>query len=213
MLSLNISTVVSTHLLVLYYLSNYLTENSHFIFAVVRSKRRFEALRSFTLQSGQAEIERLNERRKAASSEPGSPASPARVLRTSSIDSARSPASTRTPTLSNVPEESTAFAIGEDEDSDDDDYRPPTPSQSSPSRQNSRTPSVSSSVDVAVDDAVPMQLRGMSEKARGKLPAGQLSFSRQNSTTSLNGHSATVITAGTDFAPTSDWVRVEAARR
>lgn len=195
------------------YLAYISTGNPHFILAVIRSKKRFEALRNFTLKSGQAEIERLNERRKAASSEPGSPASPARVLRTSSMDGARSPASTRTPTLSNVPEESTAFAIGEDDDSDDDDYHQPTPSQSSPSRQNSRTPSVSSSVDVSVEDAVPMQLRGMSEKARGKMPAGQPSFSRQNSTTSLNSHSATVFSTGTDFAPSSDWVRVTAAHR
>lgn len=172
---------------------------------MLRSKKRFEALRSFTLKSGQAEIERLNERRKENLDESDSPESPARMARTSSIDSARSPASARTPKLSGVPEESGAFAIGDDEDSEDEDYRQPTPSQSSPSRQSSRTPSVSSSVD----DAVPMQLRGMSEKARGKMPAGQPSFSRQNSMTNLSSHAATVISSSTDFAPTTDWVRLQ----
>ena len=182
-------------------------ENSHLVYAVVRSKKRFEALRSFTLKSGQAEIERLHERKKGNTDESDSPGSPAQIARTSSIDSTRSPTSTRTPTLSDVPEESAAFTVGDDEESDDEEYRQPTPSQSSPSRQNSRTPSVSSSVD----DAVPMQLRGMSEKARGKLPAGQPSFSRQNSMTSLSGHTATVMSTSTDFAPTSDWVRLTAA--
>ncbi|MCJ1365914.1 hypothetical protein MMC16_005039 [Acarospora aff. strigata] len=178
------------------------SKNSHLVYAVVRSKKRFEALRSFTLKSGQAEIERLHERKKGNTDESDSPGSPAQIARTSSIDSTRSPTSTRTPTLSDVPEESAAFTVGDDEESDDEEYRQPTPSQSSPSRQNSRTPSVSSSVD----DAVPMQLRGMSEKARGKLPAGQPSFSRQNSMTSLSGHTATVMSTSTDFAPTSDWI-------
>lgn len=35
-------------------------------------------------------------------------------------------------------------------------------------------------------EPVPTQLRGMSEKARGKLPAGQPAFIRQNSSSSLN---------------------------
>lgn len=155
------------------------------------------------MKSGPAEIERLNRLRKEAPDETESPESPARLSRTSSVDSARSPTSARTPRLSGVPEESGSFAIGDD-DSDDEDYHQPTPSQSSASRQNSRTPSVSSSVD----DAVPMQLRGMSEKARGKMPAGQPSFSRQNSMPNLSNHAATVISSSTDFAPTSDWVRI-----
>lgn len=45
---------------------------------------------------------------------------------------------------------------------------------------------------MSVEDAVPTQMRGMSEKARGKMPAGAgpFNFSRQNSTTSLGGGSA-----------------------
>lgn len=130
-----------------------------------------------------------------------SPTGPAHLARAGSVDSTRSPVSNRTPTLSNVPEESAAFAIGDDEDSDQEGYHEPTPSQSSPSRQTSRAASVSS-----IDDAVPLQLRGMSEKARGKMPAGQPSFSRQNSMTSLNSHPAAVVSTGSDFVATSEWV-------
>ena len=76
----------------------------------------------------------------------------------------------------------------QEEDSDDNgDVEPrPTPSQSSISNNPSRASSV-----VSVEDAVPTQLRGMSEKARGKMPAGAgpFRFSRQNSTTSLGGSS------------------------
>lgn len=79
----------------------------------------------------------------------------------------------------------------------------PTPSQSSPSGHTSRTASVSSSVG----EPLPNQLRGMSEKARGKMPAGQPSFSRQNSATSLNNHAATIMspTPG-GFDPTAKWI-------
>lgn len=102
--------------------------------------------------------------------------------------------------MSHVPEEG-AFAIGGD-DSDDEDAEPQnTPSQS-PSIENSRTPSISSSAD----DSVPLQLRGMSEKARGKMPASQMSFSRQNSATSLSSYAATVPAASNGFVPTTAWV-------
>lgn len=116
--------------------------------------------------------------------------------RRSSVDSLRSPTTshhhgqqqTRNSQLSDVAENN-AFAIGDDddeEDSDDDEPRP-TPSQSSLSENPSRASSV-----VSVEDAVPTQMRGMSEKARGKMPAGSgpLNFSRQNSTTSLGSGSA-----------------------
>jgi hypothetical protein len=65
-----------------------------------------------------------------------------------------------------VPEEEGTFAIGDDDDEDTDDDHRPTPAESTPTDQPSRASSVSSSVD----DAVPTQLRGMSEKARGKMP-------------------------------------------
>jgi len=179
------------------------SENRRFLTAIFKSRKRFEALRTFTLAGGQEEIERLNQLRKEAA-EGTLARSPTRSVRNGSLDNLRSPTTPRMPTLSNVPEEGDAFAIGDDEDSDAEDQDLlPTPSQSSVSNQNSRSPSVSSSAD----DALPTQLRGMSEKARGKMPAGQPSFSRVNSMSSISSHSQAVPptpTAG--FSPSALWV-------
>ena len=164
------------------------------VYAILKSKKKFEALRTFTLESGQAELERMARRRKEILSGADSTADPG------SPDTPRNPAS-RTPTLSNVPEEEGTFAIGGD-DSDDDGDAQDTPAPSSPSMHNSRTPSISSSID----GNVPVQLRGMSEKARGKMPAGQTSFSRQSSMTSLNGWSMSMMPSNSGFTPTPDWV-------
>ena len=128
----------------------------------VAGANKLSALRSFTLESGQAEIERLNRRRKERNMDS------ADLLdsRRGSVDSIQSPSlsHSRAPALSDVPEDGT-FAIGDDEDEDTDDDHRPTPAET-PTEQPSRASSVSSSVD----DAVPIQLRGMSEKARGKMP-------------------------------------------
>jgi hypothetical protein len=123
----------------------------------------FVALRSFTLESGQEEIERMNRRRKERYDPNDLSES-----RRGSVDSIISPtiSHSRAPALSDVPEEDGTFAIGGDEDEDTDDDHRPTPAESTPTEQPSRASSVSSSVD----DAVPTQLRGMSEKARGKMP-------------------------------------------
>jgi hypothetical protein len=88
--------------------------------------------------------------------------------RRGSVDSIRSPtlSHSRPPALSNVPEEEGTFAIGDDEDEDSDEEHRPTPAESTPTEHVSRASSVSS----GVDDTVPTQLRGMSEKARGKMP-------------------------------------------
>ncbi|KAI9789501.1 MAG: hypothetical protein M1835_001623 [Candelina submexicana] len=177
------------------------SENPNLIYMILRARKRFEALRSFTLESGREEIERQERMRKEQANEPPMNSSP---VRADSTESLRSPNSshTRTSTLSNVPEENSAFAIGDDEDSETEDDHRPTPSQSSPATHNSRTPSVSSSID----DTMPLQLRGLSEKARGKMPAGQPSFSRQNSTTSLSSHAAANLSSGTGFMPTPQWI-------
>ena len=95
--------------------------------------------------------------------------------RRTSADSLQS-ASTSHPRGSNptdVPEDST-FQIGDDDDEDTDDDRRPTPLESSPAR----TPSQGSSVSSSIDEAVPTQMRGMSEKARGKMPGQFHSSSR-----------------------------------
>ncbi|KAL8790146.1 MAG: hypothetical protein Q9195_006526 [Heterodermia aff. obscurata] len=179
------------------------TNNKKFIQAVFRSRKRFEALRSFTLESGQAEIERQKQRKKDLAEGAIHPSSPTRTPRNRSIDSARTPISSRSPALTDVPEEGGAFAIGDDESDDDEDREMlPTPSHSSASRHNSRTPSIASSAD----EPLPAQLRGMSEKARGKMPAGQPSFSRQNSMTSLSSHQANMTSPTLGFEPSASWV-------
>jgi hypothetical protein len=126
------------------------------------------ALRSFTLESGQEELERLARRRKERPHDLGTDLMS--ESRRGSADSIRSPTSShqRAPQLSDVPEEEGTFAIGDDEDEETDDEQP-TPAASTPTEQPSRASSVSSSID----DAVPTQLRGMSEKARGKMPGKQ----------------------------------------
>lgn len=175
------------------------------VYAIVRSKKKFQALRDFTLESGQEEIERQNQLRKEGNG--------AELSRQTSIDSLRSPTAARTPSLGNVPEENSAFAIGSDDDDDSDaeETSPPpqprSPVQSPPSG-GSRGASRSASIASSIDESVPLQLRGMSEKARGKMPVGQPTFSRQNSTTSLASISATPnLGANEFFTPSVTWVR------
>ena len=182
------------------------SENKIFIQGIFRHRKRFEALRSFTLESGQLEIERMKQLRKEGADTVDAPSSPRRTSRNSSIDSVRSPHGARVPSLSDVPEEGGAFAIGDDDDSGDENQEMlATPSQSSPSAHNS--PSRNASISSLGDEPVPTQLRGMSEKARGKMPMGQATFSRQNSTTSLNSHPVGLMSpTPSGFDPTAHWI-------
>ncbi|TAQ87248.1 hypothetical protein B7494_g4413 [Chlorociboria aeruginascens] len=176
---------------------DFVLENPNFVYAVLRNKKRFESLRSFTLESGQEDIERRNRRRKEQTRDS---ADFSDNNRRESVDSIRSPSSSHLRRLSDVPEDGT-FAIGDDEDEDTDDDHHPASAESTPADQPSQASSVSSSAG----DAVPVQLRGMSEKARGKMPAGQLTFSRQNSTTSLSSYAGPGFSDGT-FEPTAAWI-------
>ncbi|KAJ5524203.1 hypothetical protein N7513_009323 [Penicillium frequentans] len=170
------------------------TENRYLVYAILKYKQRFEAIRAFTLESGQQEIERQREKRKVRET-------PADVISSPSLshseEDLHTPSGARSP-LTRIPEENSAFAIGDD-DSDDDGED--TPSQSSPSAQTSRRPSFASTTDENGS-----QLRGMSEKARGKMPAGRPSFSRQNSMTSQTSMSALFIASSTGFTPTVSWL-------
>jgi hypothetical protein len=173
-------------------------KNPELVLAILKNKKKIEALRSFTLESGREEIERRTRSRKdGTSTDPfdtgslrsslESVASPTSLVRSSSIDEATTDG---------------AFAIGDDDDDEDsDDEHEPTPAPST----SSDNPSQGSSA-VNAEDAVPTQLRGMSEKARGKLPAGMRSFSRQNSTTSLGGHSMSNQNHTGAFEPTAQWI-------
>lgn len=178
-------------------------DNPNLIYAVLKSRRRIEALRAFTLESGQDEIEKIARRRKEILNGAEGVTSPTRS------GSADHPTHHNTPSrqgsLSDVPEDGT-FAIGDSEDSSDNDMIQHTPAQSSASIRNSRGSSLSST-----DDSVPTQIRGMSEKARGKMPANATSFSRHSSTTSLGSHtprqtfSPTIGNLG-GFTPTPHWI-------
>lgn len=170
-------------------------DNPNLVYAVVRSRKRFQALRNFTLESGQEEIERQKQMQKENGGE---------TPRADSIDSVRSPTLSRTPTLSNVPEENSAFAIGDDEESDNEEQLSATVPQSP--LQSPSGASRSASIASSIDDSVPLQLRGMSEKARGKMPVGKPAFSRQNSTTSLSSMATPVLGTSDFFTPSAAWV-------
>ncbi|KAL8913730.1 MAG: hypothetical protein Q9172_007217 [Xanthocarpia lactea] len=180
------------------------SSNRIFVRTLLKARRRFEALRSFTLESGREELERLNRQKKESADGANELSSPTRSIRNGSFDTMRSPQSVRTPSLSNVPEEGGTFTIGGDEDSEEEDEREPlvTPSHPSSSNHNSHTPSRSSSID----EPLPTQLKGMSEKARGKMPATQTAFSRHSSSTSLNSHPAAIVSPNVGFTPSPLWI-------
>jgi len=118
------------------------------------------------------------------------------------MDSIRSPASSRSPSLGNVPEHG-AFAIGDDDDDDED-------LETLINSPHSRSHSIASA---SADDAVPTQTRSMSEKARGKQPVGHGSFSRSasrntsnTSLSSLQTQTPHPLTTSTQFTPTGEWL-------
>jgi hypothetical protein len=166
-------------------------ENPNFIYAIYHSRRRFYGLREFTLEGGQAELEKQAQLRKEQADRGDKP---------NSMDSIRSPTSVRSPNLSNVPEEHSAFAIGDDDSDEGETATLMEPQAYQASVDSPRPDSVSSA-----DEALPIQLRGMSEKARGKMPAGQSSFSRQNSISSIHGLNSMSSFPG-QFQPTPEWV-------
>ena len=121
----------------------------------------------------------------------------------------------RTPSgLDNVPEAESTFTIGDDDDDSDEEHTSRNGSvtpmgstmTSEPQSMVESEPSRAASLSSPIDDAVPTQLGGMSEKARGKLPVSQRSFSRTSSTSSLsNALLASALATGT-FEPNEHWV-------
>jgi hypothetical protein len=179
-------------------------ENPHFIYAILRSRKRFLALRTFTLESGRAEIERQSQQRKDRAD------ASARESLDSLVQSPTSSSSRRPPSLPDTQDAApSAFAIGDDGDGTDDDSEAPgqpTPAESTPTdsrSQRSHSRSRANSEVSAHDATVPVQLRGMSEKARGKLPAGAPVFRRQNSTLSTTGSISGV---NGYFEPSASWI-------
>lgn len=170
--------------------------NRRFVDVVVRSHKRFEALRDFTVDGALSELDRIAQERKDRNSSVSGVASPPQSR--SSVDSLRSPTSVRSHSLGTLPEDG-AFALADDEDEDDE----ATP------RTN---PHPRGSTSSSVDDAVPTQERRMSEKARGKQPVGQGAFSRSSSrnasSTSLSSMQTThtLMPTGSNFQPTHEWL-------
>lgn len=163
-------------------------------------------MRNFTLESGQEEIDRQKRQKKDRGESQDSSAK-----NSMSQDDLASPVEERKPIAgSESPAPPSQFEIGDEEDSDEEGKsksQPPssvgTPTSARSPTLPSRTPSMSSSAE----DAVPIQLRAMSEKARGKLPEG--AFQRQASTTSLASHvsAPATVTSLNDFTPSPTWVR------
>lgn len=174
-------------------------ENRRFVDIICRSHKRFEALRDFTVDGALTEIDRINQERKDRNGNIAGITSPTRGA---SMDSIRSPASSRSPSLGNVPEHG-AFAIGDDDD-DEEDLETPINNPHSRSHSNA---------SASMDDAVPTQTRSMSEKARGKQPVGHGSFSRSASRNASNTSLASLqtqtphpLTTSTQFTPTAEWL-------
>ena len=185
--------------------------NRRFVEVLVRSRRRFYALRDFTVEGALAELDRQAQERKDRSEQASTAAGVRSPVRNASLDSARSPTSARSPQLGNVPEHG-AFAIGDDDDDGLEETEDLT---------GSTTFSVPLSASSSIaEDAVPLQSRSMSEKARGKQPVGQGAFSRSTSRNTSTASLPSLITAPTNnnnitttssvapFRPTHEWVRI-----
>ena len=182
--------------------------NPNFVYAILRQYKRFEALRNFTLEQGQEELDRENRFRKDRGTDESSP----KV--SFSMSEMQRPSGRHAQEVPTTPMTPSHFEIGGDSDSEDEDNKPASPSEArkSPPRgeESPQSPSVASppSSETEVENAVPQQMRGMSEKARGKLPEG--SFRRQGSTTSLGSHASVASTptaGGFGFIPSDAWVR------
>ncbi|TKA83595.1 hypothetical protein B0A55_00401 [Friedmanniomyces simplex] len=178
--------------------------NRRFVEVVFRCRKRFSALRDFTVEGAIAELDRQAQERKDRG-ESGAASGVRSPVRNGSIDSVRSPVSARSPQLGNVPEHDT-FSIGDDEDDESADADGMTGS-------TSFTAPLSASTSV-VDEAVPLQSRSMSEKARGKQPVGQGSFSRSTSRNTSTSSLPALITpqaslsnnSSQQFRPTPEWL-------
>lgn len=173
-------------------------ENAHLVVAILKNKKPIENLRTFTLESGLEEIERRKRRQKDADGSSDGVGITSGRTSVDNVEPPRSPRAGQTYPLEEVVEDD-AFAIGDDDDSDDEPQ--PTPAASTTSENQSQASSTPN-----VDESVPIQLRGMSEKARGKMPAGVRSFSRQNSTTSLGAYSVTGQGSSGNFEPSAQWI-------
>ncbi|SMR59975.1 unnamed protein product [Zymoseptoria tritici ST99CH_3D1] len=165
-------------------LENHYEENPRFVEVIIGSRKRFRALQVFTIDGALAELDRQGQERKDHGSGMRSPS------QTTSFDSARDVSSLRFSTLSNVPEDTDRFAIGDD---DDDEADPSSPSSSRAGRTSDSPTRIS-------------------EKARGKKPAVSLgTTSRNASASSLPSLSYAPNTSNT-FRPSPEWLEAWTSR-
>ncbi|EPS37691.1 hypothetical protein H072_8558 [Dactylellina haptotyla CBS 200.50] len=170
------------------------SSNPSFVYAILRSHKRFETLRSFTLESGREEIEKQRRMQKDSASDIMQPESPT-VSRSN----------TEVPNTPMTPADPETFTIGDSDDSDGESMaRRRSSTMASSAMATPTSTAFESSRANSIDDAVPIQLRGMSEKARGKLPVGQLS--RQNSTMSIGSTTSMAFNSAGEFVPSPEWI-------
>jgi len=165
-------------------------ENPNFVYSILRSHKRFENLRSFTLESGQDEINSQNRSQKDVNE----------LTDTESVRSLSMDTSRRTSHEQGVPDPD-QFAIGDSDDEEGENQGSRTDRRQSQG-SNSRSPTESRGA--SIDETLPIQLRGISEKARGKLPVGTLS--RQNSVLSISSQASNTAHPPGQFSPTPEWV-------
>lgn len=171
--------------------------NPNLIYIALRSRKRIEALRTFTLAGGQQELARAAQRRKDGVELPD-PDSFLRSSRTSTSESLNVSRRSSAQTGHHVGEDTFRIADSDDEEEEDDDHDNDVRRAR---RSGSRTESMASS-SAAANDTTPSQLHGLSEKARGKQPASSSSLSRQDSSLSL-----TQVNPGAfGFSPSSAWL-------
>ncbi|KAF7846484.1 hypothetical protein BT93_L4252 [Corymbia citriodora subsp. variegata] len=159
--------------------------NPSLVYVACRYRRQIDTLRKFSIDGAQQLLDEEARRRKEGLDIDGHDMS--RPTQTNISDS---PSSRRTSTQSQPHSiDDGTFALADSDESDNEESAPPIMTQSMSAGSSSA-------------DAVPSQVRGMSEKARGKRPVGVPAFARQGSTLSMTQ----TISHSTSFQPTSDWL-------
>ncbi|KAI9726030.1 MAG: hypothetical protein M1828_002038 [Chrysothrix sp. TS-e1954] len=175
---------------------NQYDRNAPLVYAILRAHKRFASLQAMANNGAEHEIDKLALRRKEQAE---SNSISSGVHRGN--ESVHSP---RASNLASISEQRDAFAIGgDDSDDEQDNTDDHTPSRTSfQSETNSR---LGSSADGA-EEVLPTQLRGMSQRARGKMPASHPPFSRQSSSANLNSPSLASPSPYGGFEPSVAWM-------
>ena len=172
--------------------------NPKFLFAIFRFRKRFQNLRELTLDSKHAELYK----------------SSISIDKPHDLEISRGSHEQQVKAMStteyNAPSKNHTFAIGDDEDDHDEACSENDAAQVGAvepdynifkENSNCRRDSGSSSAQ----EAVPVQLRGMSEKARGKMPVGHRPYSMESVSISSSTQKESSVE---QFCATDEWVCV-----